>query len=53
MHHKLSKPNILADALPGRPEYDPRSALSRQEVDDNKYDDDVDDDRCVMCLLLN
>ena len=45
MHYKLGKTNILADALSNRLDYDTQTALSRQEVDDGKYDD-----RCAMCL---
>ena len=48
MHYKPGKTNILADALSRRPNYDPRYAWSRQEVDD-----DEDDDRCAKCISLN
>ena len=48
MHHKPAKSNILANALSRRPDYDPRSALSRQNIDD-----DEDDDRCATCVSLN
>ena len=48
VHYKPGKTNILDDALSRRPDCDPRSALSRQEVDD-----DEDDDRCATCLSLN
>ena len=43
MHYKPGKTNILADALSHRPDYDLRSALSRQEVDN-----DEDENRCAM-----
>ena len=48
VHYKSGKTNILADALSRLPDYDSRSALSRQEVDD-----DDNDDRCAMCASLN
>ena len=48
VHYKPGKTNILADALSRLPDYDSRSALSRQEVDD-----DDNDDRCAMCASLN
>ena len=48
MHYKPGKTNILADALSHRPDYDLRSALSRQEVDN-----DEDDNRCMMWVSLN
>ena len=41
-HYTPGTTNILADAISRRPDYDPRSALSRQEDDD-------DDNRCAMC----
>ena len=36
VHFKPGKTNILANALSRRPDYDPRSALSRHEVDDDE-----------------
>lgn len=48
VHYKPGKTNILADTLSRRPDYDPRSALSRQTADD-----DEDDDRCATCVALN
>ena len=41
-HYKPSKNNILADALSRRPDYYPRSEVSRQVTDDKN-----DDDRCA------
>ena len=41
-HYTPGTTNILADAISRRPDYDPRSALNRQEDDD-------DDNRCAMC----
>ena len=48
VHYKSGKTIILGDALSRRSDYDPRSASSRQKVDD-----DEDDDRCAMDGLLN
>uniref|UniRef100_A0AAV1TNW0 Reverse transcriptase domain-containing protein n=1 Tax=Peronospora matthiolae TaxID=2874970 RepID=A0AAV1TNW0_9STRA len=48
VHYKPGKTNILADALPRRPNYDPRMALSRQAT----HDED-EDDRCATCVSLN
>ena len=48
MHYKPGKNKILANALSRRPDYDPRTALSRQATDDEE-----DDDRCAMCVSLN
>ena len=48
VHYKPVKTTIIADALSCRPDYDSRSALSRQEVDN-----DEDDDRCAKCVSLN
>ena len=45
VHYKQVKANFLADTLSRRPDYDHRSALNRQEGDD-----DEDDDRCAMCI---
>ena len=39
VHYKPFKTKILANALSHRPDYDPRSAMSRQEVDDEIDDD--------------
>ena len=47
-YYKPGKNNIFADALSRRPDYDPRSELSRQV-----NDDDDDDDRCAMFMSLN
>ena len=47
MHYKPGKTNILADALSRRPDYDPRTALSRQVTDD-----DEDDDQCATCVPI-
>ncbi|KAE9024981.1 hypothetical protein PF011_g3257 [Phytophthora fragariae] len=40
------KNNILADALSRRPDYDPRTVLGRQGIDD----EDEDDDHCAVCI---
>ncbi|KAG3009231.1 hypothetical protein PC121_g16618 [Phytophthora cactorum] len=37
--------NILADALPRRPDYDPRDSSGRQVITDED-----DEDNCAMCL---
>ncbi|KAE9021944.1 hypothetical protein PR001_g13256 [Phytophthora rubi] len=44
VHYKPGKNNILADALSRRPDYDPRSVLGRQVIDDE------DDDHCAVCI---
>ncbi|KAE8881549.1 hypothetical protein PF010_g4862 [Phytophthora fragariae] len=46
VHYKPGKNNILADALSRRPDYDPRTVLGRQVIDD----DDEDDDHCAVCI---
>ncbi|KAE9171268.1 hypothetical protein PF005_g27214 [Phytophthora fragariae] len=46
VHYKPGKNNILADALSRRPDYDPRTVLCRQVVDD----EDEDDDDCAVCI---
>ena len=43
VHYKQVNANKFVDALLRRPDYDPRSALSRQE----------DDCRCATCVSLN
>ena len=48
MHCKPGKTDILVDALSCRPDYDHRTAPSRQEIDG-----DEDDGRCAMCASLN
>ncbi|KAE8961408.1 hypothetical protein PF005_g28471 [Phytophthora fragariae] len=40
VHYKPGKNNILADALSRRPDYDPRTVLGRQVIDDEDEDDD-------------
>ncbi|KAE8976207.1 hypothetical protein PF004_g9480 [Phytophthora fragariae] len=45
-HYKPGKNNILADALSRRPDYDPRTVLGRQVIDD----EDEEDDHCAVCL---
>ncbi|KAE8878438.1 hypothetical protein PF003_g37394 [Phytophthora fragariae] len=44
VHYKPGKNNILADALSRRPDYDPRTVLGRQVIDD----EDEDDDHCAV-----
>ena len=44
----LARKKFLAGALSRRPDYDPRSELSRQATDD-----DDDDDRCATYVSLN
>ncbi|KAE8966114.1 hypothetical protein PR002_g28468 [Phytophthora rubi] len=46
VHYKPGKNNILADALSRRPDYDPRTVLGRQVIDD----EDEDDDHCAVCI---
>ncbi|KAE8967578.1 hypothetical protein PR002_g28016 [Phytophthora rubi] len=46
VHYKPGKNNTLADALSGRPDYDPRTVLGRQVIDD----EDEDDDHCAVCI---
>ncbi|KAE9337692.1 hypothetical protein PR003_g11886 [Phytophthora rubi] len=46
VHYKPGKNNILADALSRRPDYDPRTVLRRQVIDD----EDENDDHCAVCL---
>ncbi|KAE9011934.1 hypothetical protein PR001_g15782 [Phytophthora rubi] len=46
VHYKPGKDNILADALSRRPDYDPRTVLGRQVIDD----EDEDDDHCAVCI---
>ncbi|KAE8908970.1 hypothetical protein PF003_g6693 [Phytophthora fragariae] len=46
VHYKPGKNNILVDALSRRPDYDPRTVLGRQVIDD----DDEDDDRCAVFI---
>ncbi|KAE8990891.1 hypothetical protein PR001_g21372 [Phytophthora rubi] len=46
VHYKPGKNDILADALSRRPDYDPRTVLGRQVIDD----EDEDDDHCAVCI---
>ncbi|KAE9206088.1 hypothetical protein PF005_g13144 [Phytophthora fragariae] len=46
VHYKPGKNNILADALSRRPDYDPRTVLGCQVIDDK----DEDDDHCAVCI---
>ncbi|KAE8906551.1 hypothetical protein PF003_g10153 [Phytophthora fragariae] len=46
VHYKPGKNNILADALSRRPDYDPRTVLGRQVIDD----EDEEDDHCAVCI---
>ncbi|KAE8971040.1 hypothetical protein PF010_g28085 [Phytophthora fragariae] len=46
VHYKPGKNNILTDALSRRPDYDPRTVLGRQVIDD----EDEDDDHCAVCI---
>ncbi|KAE9000911.1 hypothetical protein PF011_g13979 [Phytophthora fragariae] len=46
VHYKPGKNNTLADALSRRPDYDPRTVLGRQVIDD----EDEDDDHCAVCI---
>ncbi|KAE8963394.1 hypothetical protein PR001_g29386 [Phytophthora rubi] len=46
VHCKPGKNNILADALSRRPDYDPRTVLGRQVIDD----EDEEDDHCAVCI---
>ncbi|KAE9039921.1 hypothetical protein PR001_g7313 [Phytophthora rubi] len=46
VHYKPGKNNIVADALSRRLDYEPRTVLGRQVIDD----DDEDDDHCAVCI---
>ncbi|KAE9327039.1 hypothetical protein PR003_g16101 [Phytophthora rubi] len=46
VHYKPGKNNIITDVLSRRPDYDPRTVLGRQVIDD----EDEDDDRCAVCI---
>ncbi|KAE9163684.1 hypothetical protein PF004_g30068 [Phytophthora fragariae] len=46
VHYKPGKNNILADAPSRRPDYDPRTVLGRQVIND----EDEDDDHWAVCI---